>query len=331
MRKIFSSAGSLLLGLAACTFALPGSAAAPGTLYAQWYVPQAQKAVSSAQALHAATQAYCSATEQAAAAQLHQARQQFSSSVQDWERLSAVAMGPMVQLRSARTVDFQPLRLPLLNKAIAKAPQTLTAMEEIGGPAKGFPAIEHLLWTAVAAPQAPACAYAVLSAQSVAHELGLLSQALQKQAEHQPADFFLIEEFLNQWLGGLERLRWQSIDKPLRSASPSKPAQLTRAASRNTLQGWHAQWSGLRSLALHNSTAALRIETLVADKGWENLALRLKTAVQSVDAAMAQIQTIDMSSVQPAIQAMSQLKHLVESEVAPALDVTIGFSDADGD
>ena len=57
----------------------------------------------------------------------------------------------------------------------------------------------------------------------------------------------------------------------------------------------------------------------------------LRAAVQQADAAMQAVDRVELARTTPASRALSQLKHLVENDVALALDVTIGFSDADGD
>src|SRR5256885_17229775 len=75
------------------------------------------------------------------------------------------SLGPLVERRSARLVDFRPMRPALLKKAIQSAPADLAAMERIGAPAKGYPALENLLWTQPVEPQTPACAYATLVAE----------------------------------------------------------------------------------------------------------------------------------------------------------------------
>lgn len=150
----------LSLGLVALCMAVSSQAATPAppltsgaaaqALYAQWFVPQSAQASGSAQQLHGQLQQYCDGTSS-----LEKVREQFTQASQDWERLSALAMGPQIEHRTARMVDFQPMRLPLLKAALRKAPKDLAAMETIGGPAKGFPALEHLLWVDVAAPKPP--------------------------------------------------------------------------------------------------------------------------------------------------------------------------------
>ena len=114
-------------------------------LYGQWFSPQAKAAQASAQALSQALRAHCAAPAGSAAATLQTARQAYVQSSRQWSSLSAVALGPLVERRSARLVDFRPMRPALLKKAIQSAPADLAAMERIGAPAKGYPALENLL------------------------------------------------------------------------------------------------------------------------------------------------------------------------------------------
>ena len=304
------------------------SGAAAQALFAQWFVPQSAKASASATQLQALLQQYC-----AGQTSLEQVRAQFTQASQDWEALSALAMGPQIERRTARMVDFQPPRPALLKSALRKAPKDLAAMETIGAPAKGFPTAEHLLWVDVTQPHTPTCHYTTLVAADVAQELQALHQANQAASQFTTLDFDSTGEFLNQWIGGVERLRWASMEKPLRSATDDKPAQVTRAASHGTLASWQAQWKALRHLAVGDATQPqqVSIASLVEAQGWERLANEVRQSVQAVDAAMQGITQVDLASITPATKALSQLKHLVENDVALALDVTIGFSDADGD
>ncbi len=328
--------GALVLALAspalhAQTSALAlTSGAAAQALYTQWFAPQATQSQRSAQQLQQALQHYCAGE----ATTLDAVRQQFVHTSRDWQRLSAVAMGPQVERRTARMVDFQPIRLQQLQSALLKVPQSLEDMERIGAPAKGFPVLEYLLWTVVVQPKTPSCQYATLVAADTAQELQALQQDLQKTVQQATPDFESNSEFLNQWVGGLDRLRWLSMEKPLRRASEAKPAQVTRMASGDTLAHWLAQWQALRALAVGDAQQPnlhISIVAMIEARGWSRLAQELRDAVQATDAAMSQIQQVNLASVLPASKALGQLKHLVENEVALALDVSIGFSDADGD
>ncbi|WP_027016279.1 imelysin family protein [Comamonas composti] len=311
-------------------------------LYAKWFAPGASQALGSAKALSLAVSAYCAADPGKADGPLLAARQAFLASSTDWSRLSAVALGPLVDRRSARQVDFRPLRPALLKKAVQSAPADLAAMERIGAPAKGYPALEYLLWTQPAAPRTPSCAYGVLVAQEVAGEMqalekGFAELAAQDWGEDGEATTEAMAEFINQWVGGLERLRWAEMEKPLRSAG-SKPPAWEHGPSAGAIAVWRAQWQGLRQLAVSVDRSVpaagsdlVPIEAYLRGRGLNPLADRWLKAVNEAEAAMAGLAVLGPAEVEAATKPLSRLKRLMEAEVAPALEVNIGFSDADGD
>ncbi|EZP48604.1 imelysin family protein [Delftia sp. RIT313] len=311
-------------------------------LYGQWFAPQAKAAQASAQALNQALRAHCTAPAGSAAATLQTARQAYVQSSRQWSSLSAVALGPLVERRSARLVDFRPMRPALLKKAIQSAPADLAAMERIGAPAKGYPALENLLWTQPVEPQTPACAYATLVAEEIGAEMGILSNGFAKLAaqdwsEDGDATTEAMAEFINQWVGGLERLRWADMEKPLRSAG-SKPPAWEHLASGSTVEIWRAHWQSLRTLAVsvdrkvpQPGVDIVPIESYLRGRGLNPLADRWLKAVNEADAGMRALTEPSAKAVDAATKPLSRLKRLMEGEVAPALEVNIGFSDADGD
>ncbi|PJO37518.1 peptidase M75 [Delftia acidovorans] len=311
-------------------------------LYGQWFAPQAKAAQASAQALNQALRAHCTAPAGSAAATLQTARQAYVQSSRQWSSLSAVALGLLVERRSARLVDFRPMRPALLKKAIQSAPADLAAMERIGAPAKGYPALENLLWTQPVEPQTPACAYATLVAEEIGAEMGILSNGFAKLAaqdwsEDGDATTEAMAEFINQWVGGLERLRWADMEKPLRSAG-SKPPAWEHLASGSTVEIWRAHWQGLRTLAVsvdrkvpQPGVDIVPIESYLRGRGLNPLADRWLKAINEADAGMRALTEPTAKAVDAATKPLSRLKRLMEGEVAPALEVNIGFSDADGD
>lgn len=311
-------------------------------LYGQWFSPQAKAAQASAQALSQALRAHCAAPAGSAAATLQTARQAYVQSSRQWSSLSAVALGPLVERRSARLVDFRPMRPALLKKAIQSAPADLAAMERIGAPAKGYPALENLLWTQPVEPQTRACAYATLVAEEIGAEMGILGNGFAKLAaqdwsEDGDATTEAMAEFINQWVGGLERLRWADMEKPLRSAG-SKPPAWEHLASGSTVAIWRAHWQGLRTLAVsvdrkvpQPGVDIVPIESYLRGRGLNPLADRWLKAVNEADAGMRALTEPTAKAVDAATKPLSRLKRLMEGEVAPALEVNIGFSDADGD
>ena len=306
-------------------------------LYSQHTAPRARAFAAQAPTLVAALQRHC-----AGPAALAPARAAWTQTALAWERLAAVSVGPLIERRSLREIDFFPLRPDLLRRMLAREPQTLDDMVKVGTPAKGLPAIEHLLWSAPAAPKSAACTYAVLAAQAVQQEAEALRTAFGALAAQGPAEdtaATAFVEFVNQWLGGLERLRWMNMEKPLREAQTrgAQPA-FARAPSGQTGPSWAAAWAELRTLARQPDSGApalgagvVSIESYLRGRGHLALADRWRQAVDKADAAMQRVNPAQTASVEAATTALKGLTTLMQAEVAAGMEVSLGFSSADGD
>jgi predicted lipoprotein len=288
----FRSAGwplafAALLGLAAVAAPVPaqliavpyyGPDAFVAALQARAQAPQAARFDASAQALVEAIESLCAApgetmptSRQAAAVQPGEARLQardaWLAAADAWERLQAVSVGATLARRSARSLDFRPARPALIKRAVgahgkAKEPPDAKALERVGAPAKGLPALEWLLWDRTA-PQTPAaCRYASGLAQAVHREATALATAHAADAarnwpEEAEAAADRAAEAVNQWLAGLEILRWRYLGKPLAIVSskggPSPDANRDiwpRPPSASHREAWQARWESLRNVAI---------------------------------------------------------------------------------
>lgn len=314
-------------------------------LYRHQLLPDAQRFVTAAQALVTATQNHCASAP--TAGDLAAARTQWQSTLLAWDTLSTVAVGPLLERRSQRQIDFWPTRPALIEKAIARAPQGAADMELVGTPAKGLPALEWLLWTQPVAPQTPACAFAV----EVAADIGREAQALANGFASAPvlgtqttpkATEVAHVEWINQWLGALERLRWAEMEKPVVSAPAGTAPTFARQASASDLASWTSQWRLLRNHAalyprqgrapVKPGEGAVPIESLLMGQGKLALASRWTEAVEQSDRAMAALATpLRPAEVQRAAQSLKALSILFQHEVAGSLNIPLGFSDADGD
>lgn len=253
-----------------------------------------------------------------------------------WSELNAIAFGPLLQRRSARRIDFQPVRPALLARAVKSAPQDEAAMERIGSAAKGFAALEALLWSPRPAPAD--CAYALQAALDLQREADALARdfaALEQADDTTLAGLF--GELLNQWIGGLEQLRLQAIERPLRESVTRGAQAFARHRSGSDAAERAARWRALRGLALFAGAAApppgaglAPWETVLRGQGLNPLADRLRQAALRVDAALRDGGR-SPAALRQAARQLAALKALAEAELAPALDVRVGFSDADGD
>ena len=310
--------------------------------------PLAQAFEQSSAQLVNRTEAHCEGR-----ATLPELRAQWQQTLVSWQALSSPEIGPLVARRSQREIDFWPTRERLMRQALDKAPQTLADMERVGTPAKGFPALEQLLSAATGPALAPAtCHYAGLVAQGIAAEARALNAEFaalaKKDWNESPEDAAsAFAEWVNQWLGGLERLRWAHIEKPIQThrttgAPSSEPVAFPRLTREANLADWRAQWSSLQAMARLRpdqyaappvpGEALIPIEALLMGKGQLALAQRWAQALDGAGADLAALtpQSSDNALLTTA-QRMKALTLLYQNEVAAALDVPLGFSSADGD
>lgn len=304
--------------------------------------PAAANFAEQAAALAPALQSLCAAPPGADAA-LGEARARWAAAVTAWERLAAVAVGPLIERRSLRTLDFSPPRPSLIERAVKAQPSGAAAMEKIGAPAKGLPALEWLLWTQPVAPRTPACRYGAEVAADIGRQATALAAAFAQTAAREwdeAAVSAAMAEAINQWLGGLERLRWQDLERPLEAAGDGgrNAPQFPRIASGHSAASWSAQWQALRALALQSPDAApgpgeglITIETYLRGRGLNAPADALRRAVQAADPALQGLSVQEPERLRNAASALQDVGRVMQEQVAPALEVSIGFSDADGD
>lgn len=281
-------------------------------------------------------------------------RAQWQNTLVSWETLSTPAVGPLVTRRSQRQIDFWPTRPDLLRRSLEKAPATLADMDRVGTPAKGFPAFEVLMnqWAASRKPEpAAACAYAELVAQGIAAEARELQNELgtwaSKEWDDEPeATTASLAEWVNQWLAGLERLRWAHIEKPITThqttgnAARGAPVPYARLDRESALRDWRAQWQSLLAQGrLPGGTAPpaagsalVPMEALLMGRGQLALAQKWGQALDQVSAGMDKLTPRSNERELLAVtKSMKAVTVLFQNEVAAALDVPLGFSDADGD
>jgi predicted lipoprotein len=300
------------------------------------YMPHAAQFAAAAARLASATDELLTEAQRAAA------RQAWRAALLAWARLSAVAIGPLIERRSARRIDFVPTRPPHIERAIARARDGAADMDRIGSAGKGFGALEWLLWSPNALAVAPARRYAAQLAQDIAREAAALEAAFAAARERDRSEeetVAAMSEAVNQWIGGIEQLRLQGMERPLHEArrrgrAPSFPRRLSGAGAAERA----ARWQALRALAVFEGTAApspgaglVPLETYLRGLGLNPLADRLRSGVLEADKALASAASNEAARVQAGARRLAALKTLVEAEVAPALDVRVGFSDADGD
>lgn len=311
------------------------SAHAIGGLYRFWYLPAAEHFERQAAALGEFASQQCDAAPTDPEAW----RERWATAVLAWDRLSTVSLGPLVTRRTQRRIDFAPVRPESIRRAIAAGPADLQALERVGATAKGFGALEWWMSPGARLQEPQACRYAALLAQDIHAEAQALAGEFKALARKDwsadpAAASSAMAEWVNQWIGGLERLRWQQLERPVRSAGQQAPA-----FARGTLAAgsWSARMQALDEQTRAGGTAAapgeglVPLENYLRGRGLNPLADALATQAAQSQAALQSARPDRSASVLAAARAIGQLKQLGQAQVAPALEIQIGFSDSDGD
>jgi predicted lipoprotein len=279
-----------------------------------------------------------------AAARRAAARAAWREAAITWSALAAVATGPLLTRRSARRVDFHPVRVPLIQRAIAQAPSGEQGMERVGSAAKGLGALEWLLWSREAGDDAATWAYALEMARDLQREADALVADHHAAIERRLDDAAVaaaFSEIVNQWISGLEQLRLQRLLRPVEEAASrgaQAPVAIRPLAGIDAAER-RARWQALQSLAILGGAAApargggalVPLETYLRGRGLNPLADRLRQSLERAGAAVGAAEGGTPQAMRRAARAVGAARHLAEADIAPALDVKIGFSDADGD
>lgn len=269
---------------------------------------------------------------------------QYSKTYLVWLELSAVVMGPMLQNNTVRQIDFRPLRVNLLERAIKKQPQGAEAMALVGSPAKGFPAIEYLLGQPGFKAASPQCNYAQEVVKDMTRTVADLNWQPAKPNSEEDADSLKadMQLYFNQLVGATHNLAWERMEKPLlknrddtaKGGAPDWPyAELGL-----TENAWKAQWQGIADLLVVSSQTVpnadqqvVPLEAYLRGLGKIGLADTLLVHSNAVTAAVKANDVSKPASVEQSVKASKALKGFLETEVAKGLNVSIQFSSSDGD
>lgn len=296
------------------------------------------------EALSVATAQYCKTDGKTQPANMQQLQAQYAKAYLAWLELSAVVMGPMLDNNTVRQIDFRPLRLNLLERAIKKQPQGAQGMVLIGSPAKGFPALEYLLTQNDFQGGTPQCNYAHEVVLDIARTVaGLSWQTNPTQANEDDAKALNagMQLYFNQLVGATHNLAWERMEKPLlknKDAAGANAGHWPFSEFQLTEKAWAAQWQGIEHLLMvtgqtvpQADTQVIPLEAYLRGLGKIELADTLVTYSSAVAVAMRSNDITKPASVEQSVKALKVLKGFLESEVAKGLKVSIQFSSSDGD
>jgi len=298
--------------------------------------------------LSIATAQYCKTTAQTQPVNKQALEAQYAKTYMAWLQLSAVVMGPMLKNNTVRQIDFRPLRVNLLERAIDKRPQGVQAMALVGSPAKGFPALEYLLTQTDFKAGTPHCNYAqevVLDIARTVADLKWKAKSNQVTGDTAQTTGEGMQLYLNQLVGAIHNLAWESIEKPLLQNKDQASAGVAGVQTKWLLsefnlteKAWAAQWQGIENVLLVSGQTVpqadaqvVPLEAYLRGLGKTELADALVKHVSAVTAALQACNMSNQASVDRFVRALKVLKGFMESEVAKGLTVAIQFSSSDGD
>jgi uncharacterized protein len=314
------------------------------SLLAGHFIPGAAALLQAAQAL-AQSLASGSASASAPTITWQQHRPLWVATMLAWEHLAAVAVGPLLERRSARAIDFWPTRPAQVQALLAQGMGPLTTvaqLDAVGASARGLPALEWLLWKTDGSGHAAAYA-SLLAQQLVSESLALVAgyEALAGAEHEESTAWELYGEWFGQALGGLDQMR---IKKMVPNTRGKDSALWVRGLSGQTAACWQAQARGLQSFLLGSPAAqtATQMQTpgmpvpgslhsLLLGRGHmahsKTLIERTAAMLRSVNAA----QSGNTASLRRAHQALAQLSAHANVLAGDVLNIALGFTDADGD
>lgn len=291
------------------------------------YLPRHQALVKASHSFATESKAFCAGPTEK---NLASTRNAWKKAALAWHAMDAAPGGPIVLERTGRKIDFWPTRPDDIEAMIPKG------LDERNVGARGLPAAEYLLWgnnepkAQLAKLKATErCLYLVGISERIVSDIALLNDGWGYYREQLGAEnpFFrqnLLPETLNLMLGALD----------------SQAKRLPKDAKREAFAEWRSGTGKASSVAVLNAidntlfAQSGGISSLLADK--PDVVIKVKKALSQAKLAQASIpEAFDSPAASAArsnyLASIKLLKHSIETDVAEALDLTLGLSESDGD
>lgn len=264
-----------------------------------------------------------------------------------WETLAAVAVGPVLENRSARAIDFWPTRPAQIQRILDSGLAGLTdvrSLETVGSSARGLPALEWLLYKTPGSPHARSLA--LLLAQQVRQEFDTLQMGFAQLARTERDEaqaWSLYSEWFGQAVGGLEQLR---IKKMVADTWGKDSSPWVRGLSGQTSASWMAQARGLQAFMVGTPAAPAQkqaqkltagtpvpgsVNSLLLGRGHGQHSQALLQRTDAMVHAVARARPNQPASLRKAHAALADASALMDTLAGSVLNIALGFTDADGD
>ena len=311
------------------------------------------------QTLADAVAAYCAAPEAAA---LDTAREAWRAARRSYRRTAAFQMGPSQDLRLASALDFWPVREQDVENAISNAPAAPDAsyLATLGVAARGFPALEYLLFDpndaalrlgAGDAIAAQRCAYAALLAVDV-HE-----QSAQARASWQGFAAALaqagepgssvtstqagIDLVLNSVAAAMVDVTDGDLARPLgeKAGGVPQPELCESRYAGDSIADYQAALESARNIWVgarqgergRGLTLLVRRHDISFDERVRVMFSTTHERSSAISAPLPIALESDRASVESTLEAARELRRVMSTEVVQVIGGTLTFSDNDGD
>ncbi|WP_273430176.1 imelysin family protein [Chitinibacter tainanensis] len=294
----------------------------------QWldegYLPRQQALTRAAEQLASRSATLCAKPDEA---QLQATRQAWLATSSAWRALDGAPAGPMVLARLGRKIDFRPTRIAELEAAINGGPANVAT--------QGLGAAEYLLWgdnqpkAQLAKLKNPArCGYLQQITQQIATETHTLDEGWRIYREQLGAEnpFFrrnMFSEHVNLLIASLTGL--------------GKRMPTADAVSAEQFVEWRSGSSKAQLLAQLQGAALAYggISRQLQDDGHSELDQRMQQALTSAQSSCGQLPAnLDKATSAARLgcsKAIQQARKTLQDQVAEKLDLTLGFTEGDGD
>lgn len=332
-------------------------AAAQRELFRHWatevLLPLTEDFASAAGKLAVASQAYCAGQRE-----LRDVQAAWRDAQSAWQPLEMLQLGPAIERRTQRQINFWPVRPKLLDPLLADAsPVDPERVDTLGASGKGLPALEYLLFPANKAGAAPKkhcnvlqalAAHMKAEAQGLAADWrepdGGFARQLMEAGQHPHNSPFAsadqaLSDAVNLLIAGLDAVKARKVGKPLEKSSDG--AALERIESwragtslghiRDNLRGFELLFFGPGKDGFGLDDYLARIERPGLARVIRG---ELDASVRALSAIRPPLQNAVVSQrkqVEQLYMSLGRLQHLMETEVADALKVDLGFNTSDGD
>lgn len=322
-------------------------------------LPAYRDAALGADALADAIDALCAAPSDET---LAAARVRWSGARAPWKQTEVFGFGPYQDepLRFGPKIDAWPGR-PDTVQAVLDADFAVTpaAVDGLGSFARGFPALEYLLFEPDGAGAAGfadprRCDYARSLAVNLGDELRGLHDAWSPEGGDYLGELVgagstgtefdglsdALGEVVNRMGYTVENIGVDKLGRPLgqTAGGAPQPEVVESRWSGRSLDDIADNLRGIERLFAGDAdTGALGLSTYLAAHGhvfdarMQGALGRARTALAAIDPPLTDAVALDAADVASAIAALRELQRFIQADILDALSLTLGFNDADGD